>query len=35
VAMRVGDWMILAATTAEPPKPGSGMPPGDMEKLKT
>ncbi len=34
-AMRVGDWMILASTTAEPPKPGSGMPPGDMEALKT
>ena len=35
VAMRVGDWMILASTTAEQPKSGSGMPPGDMETLKT
>jgi arylsulfatase A len=27
--------MILASSTADQPKPGSGMPPGDMEALKT
>ncbi len=35
-AMRVGDWVILGSwKNAEELKPISGMPPGDMEILKT
>jgi arylsulfatase A len=34
-ALRVGDWMILASWNVAELKPAGGMPPGDMEVLKT